>query len=235
MLLSPHHHRFYVWSPIDNRSLAARFPTLALTVGDVDKLADRLPIVIPASSQGETPLPIALVTPTQTANPFGEYMPQLMRDYPFQLVPQALCLNDAGETVFQDALWAAPDAPHWQTNPQNGYRLFDDEGQPSAALTDVLARLRALQPEIARTQALVNLLMQAGVLWQQQVHHLEQVYAVYKVEITEGLGEQLEALDSSQAGKALWLAERMEHSQQSLAFLPPSPSPYGVNGPYGAV
>lgn len=75
MLLSPHHHLFYVWSPVDNRSLAARFPILNLTVADVDKLADRLPIVIPASLQGETPLPIALVTPTQTANPFGEYTP----------------------------------------------------------------------------------------------------------------------------------------------------------------
>lgn len=67
-------------------------------------------------------------------------------------------MNDTGETVFQDALWADPDASHWRISPQDGYRLFDDEGQPSAALTDVLARLRALQPKVARTQALMNLL-----------------------------------------------------------------------------
>lgn len=227
MLLSPYEHRHLVWTPIDNRSLAAKFPTLNLLAEDVEKLAERLPIVIPVLPQGQTPIPVALITPTQTENPFGEHMPRLLQDYPFSLAPQVVCVDEAGAPIYQDALWADPNAPHWQASPQNGYRLFDDHGQPSEALQQVLKRLRALQPSIARTQALVELLDQAGALSQQQVRHLEQNHHVFRVVTDEDLGDRLDDLDPDRAGQARLFADWIAHSQKALTFLPPTPSPYG--------
>lgn len=230
MLLSPQLHAQSVWTAIDNRNQAAQRPTVTLVAADVEKLHDRLPIVIPQAPQGQTALPMALVNPSRSAHPFGDHTPCLFQDYPFQLVPKALGMDEWGEPALQDTLWIDPSAPHWNTDLRNGYPLFDDEGQPSEALKQVMQRLRALQAEMERTRALVELLNTAGGLSRYRIWHRDQEYHVLKV-VMDGLEARLEAIDSPLAMTAAWFADRIAHAQQSLEFLPYPASSFGFRQP----
>ncbi|CAO1661715.1 hypothetical protein NYA30BAC_01362 [Halomonas sp. NYA30] len=216
MFISARQHFYQRFSPIDNRSHAATFSLIELVAADIMPLADALPIVIPRQP-GK--LPLALVTPTETHDPFAGHTPHLWQNYPFSLVTESLGIDSEGKPIVYDAVWVEPNTSHWSNN--SGYRMFNNTGEPTEYLCDVMLRLRKLQQEIERTHALVALLTRADALVARRIEHLGQPLDVYQVSM-EGLAERLEALDSTLAGKAMMMADRIAVSQENLSFTTPN-------------
>lgn len=216
MLITLTQHRHQRFQPQDNRAVAARQPVIDLVADDITPLATTLPIVIPAYYPYAPALPQALVNTDSAQDPFKGYTPTLWQDYPFTLAAQSLAVDDNGHPMAVDALWADPNAPVWSST--EGVRLFDDEGQVSDYLRDVMQRLRQTQQAIARTQQLLDVLRRAEACRLSEITHRHQKLNVYRVS-TEGLGKRLETWEPGLAGKAMVLAERIEASQARLAFV----------------
>ena len=232
MFISPYQHRYLRCLQIDNRQIAAQQRRIDLVMSDITPLSRRMPIVIPANFSGA--LPQALVTPSDTHDPFNGHTPSLWQEYPFFLAAHSLMVDSDGESTMGDALWADPNAPHLsQATSSGGYRLFGDNGRPSEHLQRVMQRLRQLQQEVARTQALVALLEQAGGLERKIITHHGQSMSIYRV-VTDGLADRLEELDAQRAGHALIMAEAIAESQKGVAFTAPQGEGYEQNlSPFG--
>lgn len=215
MLITLTQHRHQRFQPQDNRAIAARQPVIDLVADDITPLATTLPIVIPAYYPYAPALPQALVNTDSAQDPFKGHTPTLWQDYPFTLMPQSLAVDDNGDPMTADALWADFQAPVWSE--VEGKRLFDDQGAPSAYLQDVMRRLRTNQQAIAYTQQLVEVLRRAEACRPSEITHRHQVLKVYRVS-TQGLGDRLETWDKGLAMDAMVLADRIEASQQGLAF-----------------
>ena len=229
MLLSPWNHANVAWTPIDNRMVFAQHPLLNLVASDVEVLAKRLPIIIRAVFNGAAALPEVLITPTDQYNPFGDYTPRTIQDYPFTLVRDAMYVDETGHPSYQNGIWADPNAQHWNTPPGRGFRLFDDEGYPSQALREVIGRLHALAEEAEHTRNLVYNLYQAGGLVHRVVQHYGQNYQVFAVTL-DGLQERLRDLNLPEADEAFILASHIAESQRQMHFyqsMQPT-NPYGV-------
>jgi len=211
--LAQHSHQCFV--PRDSRLLAARQPVIDLVAGDVTPLAPVLPIVIPAHYPHSPALPQALVTHDGTQDPFHSHMPLLWRDFPFQLIPQSFAIDADGNPITMDALWVDPDNAWWST--LEGIALFDDQGEPSRYLRDIMQRLREAQKAAEYTRELVGLLRRADALQLSEITHRHETRSVYRVS-TDGLGERLDTLDAKLAGQAMVLADRIEASQAELTF-----------------
>ncbi len=232
MLISSYQHRYLRCLQIDNRQIAAQQLRIDLVMSDITPLSRCVPIVIPAN--GVVALPQALVTPSDTHDPFNGHIPCLWQEYPFFLAGQSLVVDDKGAPATADALWADPNAPHLgQATSSGGYRLFDDQGMPSEHLRRVMQRLRQLQEEVGRTQRLVALLERAEGLERKMITHHGHSMSVYRI-VVEGLADRLENIDPSQAGHALVMAEAIAESQQRLPFTTSAdhwqsqpPSPFG--------
>ena len=69
-------------------------------------------------------------------------MPSLLREYPFSLLQEGVTANEDASVQLTPVLWADPQAPHWS---QEGYRLFDEQGQPTSYLEGVVSRLMGLK------------------------------------------------------------------------------------------
>ncbi|WP_373190454.1 SapC family protein [Halomonas sp.] len=218
MLITPHLHRQQRCLQMDNRTIAARQPVIDLVAADIAPLAPVLPIVIPVNYGYGPALPQALVDPDSTHDPFKGHTPQLWQDYPFQLVAQSLAVDADGQPVSVDALWADPKASCWSQT--EGYYLFDNEGEPSSYLRDVMKRLREVQEAIEYTRQLVELLRRCDALLPGKITHHYLDMPVYRVS-TKRLGDRLDALDTHHAGLAMTLAERLEASQEGLVFSDP--------------
>lgn len=219
MFISSYQHRYLRCLQIDNRQIAAQQLRIDLVMSDITPLSRCVPIVIPAN--GVVALPQALVTPSDTHDPFNGHTPCLWQEYPFFLAGQSLVVDDTGAPATADALWADPNAPHLgQAASSGGYRLFDDQGMPSEHLRRVMQRLRQLQEEVGRTQRLVALLERAKGLERKMITHHGHNMSVYRI-VVEGLADRLENIDPSQAGHALVMAEAIAESQQNVPFSTP--------------
>lgn len=219
MLITPHLHRQQRCLQMDNRTIAARQPVIDLVAADISPLAPVLPIVIPAIYGYGPALPQALVDTDSTLDPFKGHTPRLWQDYPFQLVAQSLAVDADGQPVSVDALWADPKASCWSQT--EGYYLFDNQGEPSSYLRDVMKRLREVQEAVEYTRHLVDLLRRCDALLPGQITHHYLDMSVYRV-TTEGLGDRLDALDEPHAHMAMLLADQLETSQEGLVFSEPS-------------
>lgn len=215
MFITAHQHFQARWVATDVRMAAARQRSISLVEADVYALAERLPIILPATPDA---LPQALVVPKDTDMPFGEHTPRLWENYPFSLIPESLGVDDNGEPTTHDMLWMDPLAPQ-PTHPLDGYRLFDQDSQPSEALRGVMQRLRRVQGEVVQTQAMIRLLHDAKALTARKLEHYGESLRVYEVS-TEGLDETMDKSHLELAYKAATMAEAIQQSQQSLSFEP---------------
>jgi SapC len=87
----------------------------------------------------------------------GEYAPAYLRRYPFAMArledgndQLAMCIDEQWEAFSQD--------------PTVGERLFDDQGEPSQLLKNLLQFIETYESEVERTRQVCQLLDDAGVL-----------------------------------------------------------------------
>lgn len=203
-------HRNWRFTPIDNRLLASSKPGIMVTLSDISALSHRLPIVLsPVPDQ----LPQALLTPCETHHPFGDHQPSLWRHYPFYLTEQGNILDEQNRLRRQMTVQIDDQAIHFDAN--KGYPLFDEQGQPSNTLHDILEGLRKQQKEIALTLTVLRHLAQAGVLKPALVRHGPNLIECQLID-AKGLHDRLDALDEEYRYKAATLADALLRSQQHL-------------------
>lgn len=205
--LQHHHWRF---TPIDNRLLAARQPTLTVTAADISALHQHLPIVLPPTPDQ---LPQALQVPSDCQHSYGHYLPSLWRYYPFYLVEQGNILDAACQLQRHMTVQFDADAGHFAQ--KHGYPLFNDHGQPAPLLQETLIGLSQQQGEIAQTLRLIQCLAEAGALKPATVRHGVALIDCCLID-PEGLGEKLERIPEEYRHQAALLADLLLHAQSHL-------------------
>lgn len=196
--------------PIDNRLLAAREARLNVTQADIGALAERLPIILPVAADR---LPQALLIPAEDQHPFDTHTPSTWQHYPFSLIEQGNLLDAEGGLQRHLSLQVDERAPHLRQD--DGYPLFDAQGQPSVFLRGVIHGLRQHRQQIEQTLTLLEHLEQAGVLVRTRVRHGSQIIDCRLIN-PEHLNERLDALPEAQRLSVTLLAEALLRSQAHL-------------------
>ena len=157
-------HRDLRIQPLPNQHFAARTAAIPVVVGEFVDVSREYPIVFARDTRGG----ISCVTLTgvrQDRNLYldaddrwdARYVPAFIRRYPFifgengtdQLI---LCIDEACPAFGSE-----------------GEPLFDDQGEPSAALQNVLKLLNEYQRQIAMTAAFLAKLRDADLLRERQM------------------------------------------------------------------
>lgn len=212
MLINAREHSHARITPHDNGLMLGQHPSLPLTIQDVETVARHVPVVLPRNTTSST-LPHALIPQLDRETDLLQgYVPGLLREYPFSLLQDGVTVHDDASLQLAPVLWADPKAPHWS---QDGYRLFDEQGQPTSYLEGVVSRLMGLKQHVDRTHHLIALLHRAEVLTPIHVRHQDTWWPCYRIE-TANLSDRLESLDDPLAGNAALFAVTLADSMASL-------------------
>ncbi|MBD3873697.1 SapC family protein [Pseudomonas kunmingensis] len=136
--VSRQHHGNRYWQRYSSYAFAATDALALLALAELPKAAMALPITfiaqhdrfVPAALMGLQTGQNLLVSPT--GQWLGRYVPAAYRSYPFQLLKAeddqlVMCVDESSGLISDDAV---------------GERFFDDEGQPSEAISEVLSFLQ---------------------------------------------------------------------------------------------
>jgi hypothetical protein len=148
-------------SPIEGFSYASNMRDCIITGTEFYAAAKSQPIVFTKNENGEY-MALALMGLISEKNLFtnedgswrvGEYVPAFVRRYPF------IYIQHSG-----DSLTLAVDHGHKAVNKRKGEALFNADGEPSAYTQRVMDFLSQYQEASIRTQAMIKLLDDKGLL-----------------------------------------------------------------------
>lgn len=148
--------------PTDGFSYAARFHVAAVLAHEFPRAASIYPVVFLKDEASGRFQPVALLGLEEGQNLFvddsgrwkASYVPAVIRRYPFALAAAgdpatfAVCIDEGSPLVGQE----------------DGLPLFDEQGQPAAALQNVVKYLSELQQMDAQTQAFCQFLAEQDLL-----------------------------------------------------------------------
>ena len=167
MPLNSRDHKNFSTRQIDKAPWLSKAHAIPLTVDEFVQAQRNFPIVF---STGENPLPLALMGLNEGVNTFVDaegkvnepvYIPAYIRRYPFMLAKLA---PDATEL----SLMFDPTSPAVGEF-EDGDRLFDDEGNKTAAVDRVLEFCEHFEQSAQRTQAFLNEIKNADLLMDGEV------------------------------------------------------------------
>jgi hypothetical protein len=229
--ITPQQHASLRWKRFAAYTFAAEDTVVPVVAHEVSRAAMALPLAfVQAPAKGwetaaTTYVLMAVLGLGKGQNLFvapdgrwlGAYTPAAYRGYPFQLAntpdgKQVLCLHSDSGLVSDTE------------GGTGGERFFDDDGQPSQALKEVLGFLTQVAQNRQATQRIVALLDEKGLIqpWsiktqsQAGERAIEGLYRIDEAKLNELGGEDLKALQ--QAG-ALPLAYAQLLSMQHLQTL----------------
>jgi len=148
-------------SPIEGFSYASNLRDCIITVTEFYAAAKSQPIVFTKNEKGEY-MALALMGLISEKNLFtnedgswraGEYVPAFVRRYPF------IYIQHSG-----DSLTLAVDHGHKAVNKRKGEALFNVDGEPSTYTERVIDFLNQYQEANHRTQAMIKMLDEKGLL-----------------------------------------------------------------------
>lgn len=222
MHLDPMALRHLRYTPIDNRLLAGQQTRLDITLADLPALAPHLPIILPLGSDR---LPQALISPVAAEHPFGGHTPSTWQHYPFRLIEQHNLLDAEGGLQSGLSLQVDEQAPHLSDSlaplQPGEQRLFEEHGQPTPFLRQVIQRLRQHREEIAQTLAFLARLDEIGVLIRAQVRHGRELIACRLIDAS-----RLQRLEALPAPEQLQSAVQIAALQRAQAHLQPQGKGY---------
>ena len=167
MPLNSRDHKNFRTRSIDSAPWLSKAHAIPLTVDEFGQAQRHFPIVF---SSGENPLPLALMGLNEGVNTFVDadgkvtdpvYIPAYIRRYPFMLAklqPEATDLS----LMFDPTSEAVGEF-------EDGERLFDDEGNKTAAVDRVLEFCEQFEQSAQRTQAFLNEIKEADLLMDGEV------------------------------------------------------------------
>lgn len=215
------------WKRYSGYTFAAQDEVVPIVAHEVGRAAMAMPLVfVPApAKEGESAAPTYVLMAVQGLGKgqnlfvapdgrwLGSYIPSAYRGYPFALAntpegQQVLCLRSDSGLV----------------NDTDGERFFDEDGQPSQAVKDVLGFLTQVAQNRQVTQRIVALLADKGLIqpWAIKTRTeageraIEGLYRIDEARLNELGGEDLKAL---QEAGALPLAYAQLLSMQHLPTL----------------
>lgn len=157
------------FAPVQNYAYAASLMVSPVMLDEVALVARDIPLLFAKTDA----MPIALLGLKPGHNAYvaekgqykgkwlARYVPAHVRRYPFMLAEQPTAAADGpGKRAF--VIMADLAAPHF-SDPK-GTRLFDDQGQPTATLTNIQKVLMELQRAHLHTQRCVQQLLDAELL-----------------------------------------------------------------------
>ena len=229
--VTPQQHGALRWKRFAAYTFAAEDAVVPLVAHEVSRAAMALPLAfVKAPAKGgetaaTTYVLMAVLGLGKGQNLFvapdgrwlGSYIPSAYRGYPFQLAntpdgQQVLCLRN-GSGLVSDT-----------EGDTGGERFFDDDGQPSQAVKEVLGFLTQVAQNRQVTQRIVALLAEKGLIqpWsiktqsQAGERAIEGLYRIDEAKLNELSAEDLKAL---QTAGALPLAYAQLLSMQHLQTL----------------
>ena len=193
MPLNSQDHKNYRTRSIDSAPWLAKAHAIPLTVDEFVQAQRHYPIVF---STGDNPLPLALMGLNEGVNTFVDdagkvnepvYIPAYIRRYPFMLAKLQQDATDLS-LMFDPTSEAVGEF-------DEGERLFDDEGNKTAAVDRILEFCQHFEQSAQRTQAFLtelknsDLLMDGEVAIQREGEDKPFVYRGFKMVDQEKLRE----------------------------------------------
>jgi SapC. len=147
-------HRDLRYQKSDNYSFASTVNNVPVSGHEFFHCSRHYPVMFVETSAGGF-LPVALLSITANSHQLGDrwegvYVPAFVKRYPFALAEN------------QDVVMIDEDAPHFKT--AGGELLFDDQGEPTPELRDILEYLDALNKGHSQTLEYVKALKVKGLL-----------------------------------------------------------------------
>ncbi len=167
MPLNSRDHKNFRTRSIENAPWLSTAHAIPLTVDEFVQAQRNFPIVF---SSGENPLPLALMGLNEGVNTFVDeegkvteavYIPAYIRRYPFMLAKLQQDATDLS-LMFDPTSDAVGEF-------EEGERLFDDDGNKTAAVDRILEFCQQFEQSAQRTQAFLTELKDAGLLMDGEV------------------------------------------------------------------
>lgn len=161
-VLNPNEHRHFRYVPCTDFLAFRSLTTIPIGYSEVSELCCDYPIVVLG---GETPRLVVVtgIDPergnlalTKEGKWRGDYVPAFLRRYPFTLV-----------RVDENHLTLGVDLQSGCFSDPSGKALFDGEGKPMEWVTKEMEFLQNLEREMERTNALMKVWQEEGVLEEQ--------------------------------------------------------------------
>lgn len=218
--ISRQRHGHLCWARRPGYLFAARNTTAPLVAAELPHAVMSLPIAFVAHTDGFTPAAVMSLVPeknlfvSQNGSWAGDYIPASLRSHPFCLGTaddgkKVLCLDETSLNLSEGP---------------NGERFFYEDGQPSAAIKEVLTLLNAVENSRLRTVAACAALQKHGLIvpWPAKLKSdageqpIEGLFQIDEIALNQLPGDALQELN--QTG-ALLIAHCQLLSKQHLPLL----------------